>query len=437
MSYDYNYKIKYNKYKQKYLIAQKNLKYKQIGGGDYEYDPIDNSSLLYDYHDILESSLEDKSENNNKYIVEHHFLPIKTEALYEGKSIESNKANNITKINRILESVHITWKIDDISYENIVFVSIGSTSTQCYDGTGHVIFTSQHVGYEYLKSITDSEYKLNDIFNDLYNEIDKYFESRVVENKLILYINAISYITLTGTDKKTLNINISQPNINSFNDKILFDKIYSIILTKNNYTNIISSRDSIYKIENDWSETFAKDLFNSLVSKGKITPNDILCTCDFGGGGVSISECIHKDIDGNFMNIPISKSISGLKHKIIIPNQQKFASDMLFKNFYNLDFEETIISMKKQIILMKSHIEKDSVEPISRKMYIFIGQTGKLRAMYYNLKNPKQIEKFVENLDPIEYKNKLLCLLKKNKTIDNSFLNDFNDLFNLFNLLQY
>ena len=137
------------------------------------------------------------------------------------------------------------------------------------------------------------------------------------------------------------------------------------------------------------------------------------------------------------MNIPISKSISGLKHKIIIPNQQKFASDMLFKNFYNLDFEETIISMKKQIILMKSHIEKDSVEPISRKMYIFIGQTGKLRAMYYNLKNPKQIEKFVENLDPIEYKNKLLCLLKKNKTIDNSFLNDFNDLFNLFNLLQY
>jgi hypothetical protein len=299
------------------------------------------------FQDILKKSLEKYNIN-----VDHEYLDISEEARLEHLSYISNDKNDEI-IKNMLKNLNI---INDNNNEDIIIVSVGTSSTQLCNKT-------KVLGYLYIGS--DAIFHENILALSLLNKIKSIIDNNNISiTTPIIFINSISKIIT-----KTINLSKSLSNdelITYLDNKEYLDLLIKLSELSKSITNPIII--SIDNIDNSWSNVKLNELYG--IYKNVTT---YLYFIDFGGGGINLK--IH-NYDTN-----ITTSIA--KYRVLLTyGQEKFINEILNKTIKETSMFESIIEFIQNNIITYSLQNNININN-DDKYYLKIIQTGKSRQFAY------------------------------------------------------
>lgn len=314
------------------------------------------NSLHDNYITLLKRSL-----SIHNIICSHEFLNIKEEARLEHVALMNNDNNDV--IRDMMSDIGIS-----VDNNNIIIVSVGTSSTQCYSYSTDIPLTQ----YYYIGS--DSILNNSALVIELLNRIKNVIDSHSNSNHPIVFINSISKWL-----KKTICFNniVNDDELISYidsNDNNNHNSVLQVLLSLSKLSKSIENPIiiSTSNIDNSWGSYKIRELYSEYMN---ITNH--LYFIDFGGGGINLK----------YHNYETGISTSIAKNRILLTyTQERFINEILNNAIeYSPVYESVINFIHNNII---THAKDNNIS--NDKYYLKIVQTGKIR-QYAHIGNLESI----------------------------------------------
>lgn len=322
---------------------------------------------LQAYQSSLTQTIPSETGNIN---VHHQFLPINIEAELEQKALfeSSDVWETLTKIHKTIPHLETPHDVDGHVHEGVIFISVGSSSTQVYN-------SKKVIGAYYIGSdaIELDPSKAMDLSANIFDSL----RDQSIDSRLWIYFNSISYFTADIIDlNRALSANQSEVSTSepSAVDSTVSDRIITKERKISIAISVLSSQALKYSITSillpPHSYRFSNRWLPLVVARELKERSQSAFVIDFGGGGMNI----------NYYDAILDTMEFVGKDRFLIGRQDDFVASICD---LSSDLRDFYIEHIRQIISQNihNHSIKNSLSVTIGDVHIY--QTGKLRQTYY------------------------------------------------------